>query len=155
MPSLHLLRKGVKGLGNVALESNRHWIVRIDMGGIAMNVQDLLVAIGIDCHGIKFLQIIANADDDICLVEAKIDVIMAHKAYRAQGVRMLIGKDSLTHERGGHGDLELLRAADECVARLIAHGTMPRQDDGSLGRPQDVHRSRDLARPKEKNRARH
>src|SRR5208282_5971311 len=98
----------IEGCRYVSLDSNRYVVVSIDLGGITVNVDDLLARVWIDPLRRVFLQIVAHAYDYIGAVEAEIDIVAAHEAERAERVGMIVGKDSLSHKRGGHRDVEPL-----------------------------------------------
>ena len=120
-------------------------IVGVDLCRITMDVNDLLVTRRIDLHGIEFLHVIPDTQNHICLVEAKIGVVVYHESYRTERVWMVVRKDSLTHESRRDRDVKTLGETDKCFTRVIAHGTVSRKHHRILRSFQDFCSTRYLS----------
>ena len=59
------LRKRVERLADIADDPDVHRVVRVDLGRESMDVDDLLVGLGIDSDGIELLQLVTDGDDDV------------------------------------------------------------------------------------------
>ena len=105
-------------LADVGLETDGHVVVAVDLGRKAMDVDDLLVALRIDADRIELLELVAHGDDHVGVVEAEIDIVVAHEPDRAEGLGVVVGKDPLAVERGGHRDAERVRRSGEGCRRL-------------------------------------
>src|SRR6266568_3695140 len=58
---------------------------------------------------------------------------------------MVVRNDSLAHERRGDGDAKTLGETNQRFARVIAHGTVSRQQDGALRSLQNLRCTRYLS----------
>ena len=131
-----LAARAVQGGGNVPLHVHRDVVIGIHHGRKAVQVNDLLVSLGVDPHRGKFLQFIAHADNHIRLIEAEIDIIVHHETHGPQGVRVIVRKDALAVEGRGHRNLQPFGETDQGLLGLVARRPVSGQDDGALGRLQ-------------------
>src|SRR5437660_3931724 len=120
-------------------------IVGVDLCGIAMNVDDLLVAFWVYFYWIELLHVIPDTYNDVRLVEAKIRVVVDHESYRTERVGMVVRKDSLAHERRGNGDAKMFGETNQRFAGVIAHGTVSSKQDGALRSLQNLRCTRYLS----------
>ena len=87
-------------------------------------MDDLLVPIGIDPDRVKFLELVANADDDVRIVKAEVDVVVAHESNRSEGVWMIVWEDALAVERGRNWKAEQIGEFEQRCGCLRPGGTM-------------------------------
>ena len=104
-------------------------VVRVHLGREATQMEDSLVSARVDPHRIELLQLVADADDHVRLVETKVDVVMAHEPHRAECVRVIVGEHALAVEGSGHRDAELLREALQGSRRAGPGRAVPGQHD--------------------------
>ena len=109
--------QGVQRRAEVARDADVDRVVGVDLGGKAVDVDDLLVAVGIDAYGVELLQLVADRDDQIGVVESEVDVVATHEADRAHAVRVIVGQHALAVERGGDADAERLGEAGQRCGR--------------------------------------
>ena len=93
-------RVGERGqrLRDVGFDVDADLVVRVHVLGETVHVHDLLVAVWVDALGGELLQLVADADDQVRLVEGEVLVVVAHEADHAQGVGVAVGDDALTHK---------------------------------------------------------
>ena len=116
------------------------------MAAKSSQMDDLLVSLGVDARRGELLQFIAHADNHIRLIEAEIDIIVHDEAHGPEGVGVVVRKDALAVEGGGHRNLQLFGKLDQGLLRLVAHRPVPGQDDGEPGRLQHLRGLGDLLR---------
>src|SRR5438094_7023090 len=121
-------------------------IVGVNLSRITMDVNNLLVTIRIDLHRIKLLHVITDTQNHICLVEAKVCIIVDHESYRTERVRMVVGKDSLAHEGRCDGDVETLGKANQRFSSMITDCSVSREENGSLRHSKNFGGTRYLSR---------
>ncbi len=71
-------------LPDFGVQSDGDVVVRIDLGGEPVQVDDLGVAVRVDPHRVELLQFIPDGNDQVRAVEAEVDVVVAHEPHRAQ-----------------------------------------------------------------------
>ena len=96
-------------------------------------MNDAFVPVGVDPLWVEFLELVADADDHVGLVESKVDVVMAHEAHRAEGVGMVVGKHTLSVEAGRYGESQELREAEQSGSRATPRRAVAGEDDRSAG----------------------
>ena len=110
-----------------------------------MDVNDLLVGGGVDPNRVELLQLIADRDDDVGVVESEVDVVVPHEPERPDAVGVVVGHDTFAMEGVGHRDSELLREAHQGIGRAGTSRAVPGQYHWSHGLTQDVDGARHLA----------
>ena len=110
-----------------------------------MNVDDLLVGLRVDPDRVELLQLVADRDDDVGVVEPEVDVVVPHEPERPDAVGVVVGHHALAVEGVGHRDAELLGEPHQGGGRVGAGGAVPGQHHRPLGLAQDVDRARHLA----------
>ena len=93
-------RERVERLGQIALDADCHRIVGVDLGGESAQVQDALLAVRVDFHGVELLHLVPDADQDVGRVEAEVAVVVTHETDRTERVRMVVREDAFTVEGG-------------------------------------------------------
>ena len=111
------------------LDPDGYVIVRVDLGGIAVNVNDLLASVGIDPLRRIHLQIVTHTHDHVGEVKAEVDIVMTHEAKRAEGVSLyrreafpmnVVATGMPNHQNRTRASLAPLRAAP-CPARTTGN----------------------------------
>ena len=108
------------------VQSDSDVVVRIDFGGEPVQMNDLGVAARVDSDRVELLQLIPDGDDQVGLVEAEVDVVVAHEPDRPQGQRVIVGEHALPVEGGRHGDVQGLGEADQRLAGAGPGGAVAR-----------------------------
>src|SRR5207249_2354551 len=121
-------------------------VVGVNLSRIAMDVNNLLVTIRVDLHWIKLLHVIADTQNHICLVEAKIYIIVDHESNRTKRVGVVVRKDTLAHERRRDRYAETLGETNERFTCVITHSTVSREHNRSLRRSKNFGGTRYLSR---------
>ncbi len=119
----------VEAPADVGLEPDRDVVVEIDFGGELVNVDDLLVTLGIDAHRIELLEFVPDRHDRIGLVETEVHIVMTHEPDGAERLRMVVREDAFAMERRGDRDAQSLGESDERRTRVGARRSVARQDD--------------------------
>ena len=76
----------VEGPADVGLDPDLDVVVGVHLGRDPAQVDDALVPVGVDPHRIELLELVADADDHVRLVEAEVDVVVAHESHRAERI---------------------------------------------------------------------
>ena len=76
-------------------------------------MHDPLVPARVDPRRVELLQLIADADDHVRLIESEIDIVMPHEPHRAQCVPVVVGEHALAVEGGRHRQAQLLGKAPQ------------------------------------------
>ncbi len=99
-------RQRIEAVTNIGLQANGDVVVQVDFGRKPVNMDDLLVAPGIDPNRVELLELVADRDDDVGLVETEVHVVVPHEPDRTQGLRMVVGEHAFAVERRRHRDSE-------------------------------------------------
>ena len=119
--------------------------MRVDLGREPVDVDDLLVGLGIDPDRVELLQLIADRDDDVGVVEPEVDVVVPHEPQRPDAVGVVVGHDAFAVEGVGHRDAELLGEPHQGIGRVGAGGAVSGQQHRPHGCTQNVDGARHLA----------
>ena len=138
--------EGIEALADVALEAHGHVVMAVDLGRKAMDVDDVLVARRIDADRIEFLQFVADGDDHVGQVETEVDIVVTHEPHCSEGLRVVVGKDPLAVEGGGHRNTQPFSETAKAVAGSAAGCAVPGQHDRVDRLPQDGDGPPDLFR---------
>jgi hypothetical protein len=140
-------RVGERGqrLGDVGFDVNTDLVVGVHVLGEAVHVHDLLVAVRVDALGGELLQFVADADDQVGLVEGEVLVVVAHEADHAQGVGVAVGDDALAREGGRDRQVEALGEGHQFLGSAGAGDAVAGQHDRVAGFSEALDRALDLA----------
>lgn len=132
----------------------------VDLGGEAMDVDDLFVAQRIDPSRVELLELIAHRDDHISSVEPEVDIVVSHEPDSSEREGVVVGEDALAVEGGGHRYAKRLGEAVEASPRVGPRRAVAGEHDRVDGGPQDRRRSihlrgRRLIRPGDVDRQRY
>ena len=122
-------RQGIEALADVRLQPHRDVVVDVDLGREAVDVDDLLVAVGIDANRIEFLELVADRHDRIRLVESEVHVVVAHEADGAQRLRVVVREHPLAVEGGRNRHAQSLGKADQRRTGVGPSRPVTGQDD--------------------------
>ena len=78
----------------------------IDFARIDAELDHLFVTVGIHPIRRKLLQVITDGNNHIGLVEAEVDIVVAHEAHSAQGIGMVVREYAFPVKRRGDRDCE-------------------------------------------------
>ncbi len=106
--SPHLVGQDREDSADVGLQPHRHGVVPVDLGREPVDVDDLLVAARVDADGIELLELVAHGHQHVRLIEAEIDVVVAHEPHGAQGLGVVVGQHALAVERRHDGERQPL-----------------------------------------------
>ena len=134
----------VQAAPDVGVQPDGDVVVRVHLGGKAVQVDDLRVALRVDPRRVELLQLVADGDDQVGAVEAEVDVVVPHEPHRAQRQRVVVGEHALAVERGRHRDAQRLGEAAQGRAGPGARGTVAGQHDRGARRAQQRRRPLDL-----------
>ncbi len=84
-------------------------VVRVDLGRRGVHVDDLAIARRMPRAGVILDHVVANADDDVCPVEAAAHVVVRLQPHAPEGERMREGNHALRHEGRGDRDVQPFR----------------------------------------------
>ena len=151
-------RQAGQHVGDVADQLDVGDEVLVDLGGDAVDHDDLLVAARVPVLGRVLDQVVADRDHQVGVVEAGHLVVAGLEADRAERLRVLVVDQPLGHERLGHGDAGVVDeraqraggvAADRAVAgqrhRVLRRRRSGRRPAGAPCCPARAERGRDGA----------
>ncbi len=120
--------------------------MRVDLGREAVDVDDLLVGLGVDPDRVELLQLVPDREDDVGVVETEVHVVVPHETQRPDAVVMVVRHDPLAVEGVGHRDAELLGEPHQGVGGVGTGRTVPGQHHRPLRLAQDVDRAGHLTK---------
>ena len=103
--------------------------MEIDFGGELVDVDDLLVTLGIDAHRIELLEFVPDRHDRVGLVETEVHIVVTHEPDGAERLRMVVREDAFAMERRGDRDAQSLGESDQRRTRVGPRRSVARQDD--------------------------
>src|ERR1039457_2807870 len=117
--------EGVEAVPDLGVRPDSDVVVRIDLGGEPVQMDDLGVAARVDPDRVELLQLIPDGDDQVRAVEAEVGIVVAHEPHRAQGQRVIVREHALAVERSSDRDAERLSETAHGLARARPRCPVP------------------------------
>src|ERR1039458_8894356 len=97
-------------------------------------------------HRVELLQLIADTDDHVRLVETEVDVVVAHEPHSTQCVWVIVREHTLAVKGGGDRDAELFGEALQGGRGAAPGRSVPGEHDWAASPVEHGRRPSDLRR---------
>ena len=121
-----------QGVGDVGLDVEHHRVVAVDLGRLEVDVDDPRGPVVVPEARRVLDEVVADADDQVGVVERDVDVVPALKAHGEEAVRVRHRYRALAHERVDDPDAGLVCEAPELPRGALADRAVAGQDERPL-----------------------